>query len=80
MQKGAYVHILKYFKIFSRYPEAINNTIRILDKLQFSLDELRYEYPLEISNGETPKAFKRLAIEGLNWRYPSGAPKKCNPC
>ena len=64
-------------QVFSRYPEAINNTIRILNKLQFSLDELRYEYPLEISNGETPqKRLKRLAIEGLNWRYPSGAPKK----
>jgi len=64
-------------KIFSRYPEAINSTIRILDKLQFSLDELRYQYPLEINNGETPqKRLKRLAIEGLNWRYPSGAPQK----
>jgi DNA polymerase III alpha subunit len=30
-------------KIFSRYPEAINNTIHISDKLQFSLDELRYQ-------------------------------------
>ena len=65
----SYTEILK---IFSRYPEAINNTIRILDKLQFSLDELRYQYPLEINNGETPqKRLKRLAIEGLNWRYPS---------
>ena len=64
-------------KIFFRYPEAINNTIRILDKLQFSLDELRYQYPLEINNGETPqKRLKRLAAEGLNWRYPAGAPKK----
>jgi DNA-directed DNA polymerase III PolC len=64
-------------KIFSRYPEAINNTIHILDKLQFSLDELRYQYPLEINNGETPqKRLERLAIEGLNWRYPSGAPQK----
>mgnify|MGYP007000287993 len=70
----SYTEILR---IFSKYPEAINNTIRILDKLQFSLDELRYQYPLEIKNGETPqKRLKRLAIEGLNWRYPSGAPKK----
>ena len=68
---------MKYFRFFIGTQEAINNTIRILDKLQFSLDELRYEYPLEISNGETPqKRLKRLAIEGLNWRYPSGAPQK----
>ena len=70
----SYTEILQ---IFSGYPEAINNTIRILDKLQFSLDELRYQYPLEINNGETPqKRLERLAIEGLNWRYPSGAPPK----
>jgi DNA-directed DNA polymerase III PolC len=70
----SYTEILQ---IFSGYPEAINNTIRILDKLQFSLDELRYQYPLEINNGETPqKRLERLAIEGLNWRYPSGAPQK----
>ena len=70
----SYTEILQ---IFSGYPEAINNTIRILDKLQFSLDELRYQYPLEINNGETPqKRLERLAIEGLNWRYPSGASQK----
>ena len=70
----SYTEILQ---IFSRYPTAINNTIHILDKLQFSLDELRYQYPLEINNGETPqKRLKRLAAEGLNWRYPAGAPKK----
>ena len=64
-------------QIFSRYPTAIKNTIHILDKLQFSLDELRYQYPLEINNRETPqKRLKRLAAEGLNWRYPAGAPKK----
>ena len=70
----SYTEILQ---IFSLYPEAVNNTVRILDELQFSLDELRYEYPLEINNEETPqKRLKRLAIEGLNWRYPSGASKK----
>ncbi len=70
----SYTEILQ---IFSRYPTAIKNTIHILDKLQFSLDELKYQYPLEINNGETPqKRLKRLAAEGLNWRYPAGAPKK----
>ena len=55
----SYTEILQ---IFSLYPEAVNNTVRILDELQFSLDELRYEYPLEINNGETPtKAFKKVS-------------------
>ena len=42
--------------------------------LAFSLDELRYEYPSEVTNGETaPQRLSRLAHEGLKWRYPAGA-------
>jgi error-prone DNA polymerase len=44
---------------------------------RFSLDELRYEYPSEIAAGETPRTrLRRLAHEGLRWRYPAGAPAK----
>ena len=45
--------------------------------LRFSLDELRYEYPSEITGGETASGrLARLAQEGLDWRYPAGAPDK----
>jgi len=47
------------------------------DKLGFSLDELRYEYPHEVSEGETAdKRLRRLAYDGLKWRYPAGASDK----
>ncbi|MFQ5566347.1 MAG: error-prone DNA polymerase, partial [Paracoccaceae bacterium] len=63
-------------RIFSRHPEAIARTCEIAARCSFSLDELRYEYPDE-GGGEAPQArLERLAREGLNWRYPGGAPEK----
>jgi hypothetical protein len=49
----------------------------LADGLTFSLDELRYEYPSELTNGETaPARLARLTESGLNWRYPEGVPAK----
>ena len=44
----------------------------------FSLDELRYEYPSRALRRAKPPpaACRRLACEGLRWRYPYGAPEK----
>ncbi|MEM6897465.1 MAG: error-prone DNA polymerase, partial [Pseudomonadota bacterium] len=61
-------------RLFADHPEALENTARIAESLRFSLEELRYEYPKEISNGESPTdRLRRLAYEGLAWRYPDGA-------
>ncbi len=59
------------------YPyDLIEETIKIADRCQFSLDELRYEYPAElVPTGETPASWLRhLALEGMAWRFPAGAP------
>ncbi|NCQ25761.1 MAG: error-prone DNA polymerase, partial [Roseovarius sp.] len=46
-------------------------------RLTFSLDELRYEYPSEVADGESPTdRLRRLAEDGLVWRYPNGAPER----
>ena len=43
-------------RLFSYYPDAINQTQQIAEACQFSLDELKYEYPEEItSEGRTPQ-------------------------
>jgi len=64
-------------RLFRNHPQAVDNTAKLTATLTFSLDELRYEYPSEISNGETPSdRLRRLAKKGLNWRYPHGAPDK----
>jgi error-prone DNA polymerase len=61
------------------YPqELLRETLNIADAVDFSLDELRYEYPDEIvPAGETPAAYlRRLSEEGMRRRWPAGVPQK----
>ena len=68
---------LEMQRLFRKHPEALKHAQQIAESCTFSLDELRYEYPSEIANGETPtKRLSRLAYAGLRWRYPDGAPDK----
>ena len=64
-------------RLFRDMPGAIDETLRVLERLTFSLDELRYEYPLE-SAGESATPYDelvRLTYEGAAWRYPDGVPE-----
>ncbi|WP_102109018.1 error-prone DNA polymerase [Oceaniglobus roseus] len=64
-------------RLFADHPEAMAETLRILDRCTFSLNELRYEYPSELTDGETAgERLSRLARAGLKWRYPAGVPDK----
>lgn len=58
--------------------EAIDETVRFLSLIHFSLDQLKYNYPEEtIGDGETAQqTLERLAYEGASWRYPQGVPEK----
>jgi len=61
------------------YPaELLEETLRIADMIQFSLDELRYEYPDElVPDGMTPTTYLRqLSVEGMHQRWPDGVPQK----
>jgi error-prone DNA polymerase len=61
------------------YPQAlIDETLHIAESIDFSLDELCYEYPDEIvPDGETPASYLRhLAEEGMQRRWPGGVPRK----
>ena len=52
-------------RLFRNYPDAIHRTQEIADACQFSLDELKYEYPLEIfTEGRTP--MEELTL--LSWK------------
>lgn len=43
-------------RLFRQYPEAIENTVKIAEACSFSLDELHYVYPEELtSEGRTPQ-------------------------
>jgi error-prone DNA polymerase len=63
--------------IFAGYEDAVDRAGKLAETLTFSLDELRYEYPSEVKGNETPpQRLRRLAEEGLRWRYPAGAPDR----
>jgi error-prone DNA polymerase len=57
------------------YPPALlEETLKIVQRCHFSLDELKYEYPEEIvPRGETPTSYlRRLTEEGIRKRWPQG--------
>ena len=62
-------------RMLGDHADAVSRAAELAESLTFRLDELRYEYPSEIAEGETAaERLTRLAHEGLKWRYPSGAP------
>ncbi|NNU16058.1 error-prone DNA polymerase [Parvularcula sp. ZS-1/3] len=64
-------------RLYTDYPEALTRTSEIVSACTFSLDELRYEYPEEVSEGQDPnERLRTLTEEGLKTRYPDGVPLK----
>ena len=63
---------------FAWAPDAVRRTVEIAERCQFSLDELRYEYPEELAPpGRTPMDFlAELAWAGAAQRYQDGVPDK----
>jgi error-prone DNA polymerase len=59
-------------------PGTVERTREIADRVGFSLDQLRYEYPRELApEGESPIHYlARLAWAGARKRYPRGVPEK----
>ncbi len=65
-------------RLFADYPQALTHTVEIASACTFSLDELRYEYPIDpVPGGRTPQEeLARLAWAGAAERYPGGVPDK----
>jgi error-prone DNA polymerase len=65
-------------RLFRAYPEAVARSVDVLEQCRFSLDELKYEYPDEITeNGRNPQEeLEFLSWNGAAWRYPEGVPEK----
>ncbi len=57
-------------------PELLAESVRVAEACQFSLDELRYEYPRElVPEGHTAASYLRELTEaGARWRWPQGVP------
>ncbi|HLO36921.1 MAG TPA: error-prone DNA polymerase [Lacibacter sp.] len=66
------------FRLFRHYPEAIRHAEEIAEACCFSLDELNYEYPEEITNdGRTPQEeLTMLAWQGAKKHFGETIPAK----
>ncbi|GAA0278048.1 error-prone DNA polymerase [Alteraurantiacibacter aestuarii] len=64
-------------KLFARWPHAITAARTVADACQFSLDELRYEYPEEIYPDDmSPQQYlMQQTWEGAKARYTNGLPE-----
>lgn len=65
-------------RLFRKYPQAMANALLIAEKCQFSLDELKYSYPEELtSEGRTPQQeLVHLAWQGAKEKFGHHIPKK----
>jgi len=59
-------------------PQLLANTLVLARRCQFSLESIKYQYPLEtVPPGMTPaQALRQFTIEGSRKRYPQGVPWK----
>jgi len=62
-------------RLFVDLPQAVSETVRFLDGISFSLDQLKYEYPHESFAGyaTATEALVALVEEGVKRRFPQGA-------
>ncbi|HEY0826281.1 MAG TPA: error-prone DNA polymerase, partial [Ramlibacter sp.] len=77
LQANAERHLRHRMRLASLYPpELLERTLEVSDRCSFSLEEIKYQYPLEtVPAGLTPRqALRRFTIEGARERYPQGVP------
>ncbi|MCX7899328.1 MAG: error-prone DNA polymerase, partial [Methylocystis sp.] len=69
---------LEMARLFSDAPEAISETKNLLARIDFSLDQLEYEYPDEpVPPGRDAQAWlEELTFRHAEMRYPQGVPRK----
>ena len=58
-------------RLFARWPEAVTNTVRLAERLEFSLDNLGYEFPrYRTPEGENmAECLRRVTLAGAKERY-----------
>ncbi len=64
-------------RLFAEAPQAVEESVRFLEKLAFRLSDLAYDYPSELREGfeSEQQALEYFAREGAKGRYPQGVPK-----
>jgi error-prone DNA polymerase len=74
LQANAERHLKSYNemeRLFRKYPQAIAETARLLSRIAFTLEQLKYEYPHEpVPPGKTPNGWLvRLTMRAARDRY-----------
>src|SRR5690606_20253097 len=65
-------------RLFRDCPEAVDESLKILDRISFSLRDLEYEYPHEpVPEGWEPQGWlEHMVMDAANKLYPGGLPKR----
>ncbi|MGE0044293.1 MAG: error-prone DNA polymerase [Hyphomonadaceae bacterium] len=65
-------------RLYRAAPDAVAESVRFFNGVEFSLEQLRYEYPTETVEGypSAQEALEALTWEGARRRYPDGVPEK----
>jgi error-prone DNA polymerase len=68
----------KMRELFAAFPDALRRTVEIAGRCHFSLDELRYDYPEELTPPRLSpiEHLKNLTWQGAAERYPVGIPER----
>ena len=78
LQANAEAHLRSRERLAQLYPAPLlASTLTVVQRCQFSLDELRYQYPLEtLLPGQTPaQTLRHHTLEGARQRYARGLPE-----
>jgi error-prone DNA polymerase len=67
-------------RLFAKFPGAVERSVEIVERVEFDLSDLSYEYPDEpVPPGKTAiQHLRDLAWAGARWRYPGGVPEIVN--
>ena len=65
-------------RLFKAYPHAIEASGALVNRINFSLDQLRYEYPHEpVPEGWTPQDWlEKIVLDAAHQRFPGGIPAR----
>lgn len=65
-------------RLFRNCPEAVDESIRILDRITFSLRDLQYEYPHEpVPEGWEPQSWlEHMVMDAAHKLHPQGLPER----
>jgi error-prone DNA polymerase len=75
LQQNAERHLRTRLRLAQAFPaELMAETLNVANRCEFSLDELKYQYPQEVvPAGETPASYlRRVTYEGTGRRWPGG--------